>query len=147
MPNSEYSQNYSFHDVDPDYDPNYTTSRREEPQLETHYSSRVYQPESTETNRVRTHLNFKDVPKEYWDSDALKIILENHDQKADSQRKMAWVALASVIILMALLVSPLIAITRIEALVGLISTFVVARISLVGFFFGAQAYITRTNSR
>jgi len=81
------------------------------------------------------------------DSDQLKIYLENQDRKSDSQRRMAWIALFSVIVLLIFLLFPVIPIERLDALIGIITTFIISMVSIVGFFFGSQAWMSRPINR
>ena len=77
------------------------------------------------------------------DSDALRVYLENQDQKADSQRRMAWIALTSGILAFVALLFPVIPVERVNALDGVITTFFLSQASIVGLYFGAQAYMSR----
>lgn len=70
------------------------------------------------------------------------IELENKDKKADQQRRMAWIAMLSMLLVTALLFSPLISIERIEALSSLINMFYIAQAGVVAAFFSATAYMT-----
>lgn len=80
---------------------------------------------------------------------AAKLIeLENIDQKADQQRRMAWVAMLSMLILTALLFLPILPDSRVEILADVISMFYVANAGIIAAFFGANAYMTmnKTNT-
>jgi len=79
------------------------------------------------------------------DQEARLIELENKDRKADSQRRMAWIALLAAVITVIVLVGPWIPVERIAVLDGVLSTFFLAMASIVGFFFGAQAYMSRND--
>jgi len=68
---------------------------------------------------------------------------ENRDKKEDQQRRMAWIAMLSMIIFTAVLFSPLISAERVAALSDLLSMFYIAQAGVVATFFGAQAYINR----
>lgn len=68
---------------------------------------------------------------------------DNRDKKEDQQRRMAWIAMLSMIIFTAILFSPLISAERVAALADLLSMFYIAQAGVVATFFGAQAYINR----
>lgn len=72
-----------------------------------------------------------------------EIDLENRDKKEDQQRKMAWIAMLSMLGFTALLFTPLVSAERVEAMSDLLSMFYIAQAGVVATFFGAQAYITR----
>lgn len=72
-----------------------------------------------------------------------KIIeLENSDKKADQQRKMAWVAMCSMLLLTVLLFMPFLPDTRVSILADIISMFYVANAGIIAAFFGANAYMS-----
>jgi len=68
---------------------------------------------------------------------------ENRDKKEDQQRRMAWIAMLSMIGFTAVLFSPIISAERVAALSDLLSMFYIAQAGVVATFFGAQAYINR----
>lgn len=68
---------------------------------------------------------------------------ENRDKKEDQQRRMAWIAMWSMLIFTALLFLPIISPERVAALSDLLSMFYIAQAGVVATFFGAQAYINR----
>jgi len=69
--------------------------------------------------------------------------LENRDKKEDQQRRMAWMAMISMIIFTVFLFLPVVSNERVEALSDLLSMFYIAQAGVVASFFGAQAYINR----
>jgi len=69
--------------------------------------------------------------------------LENRDKKEDQQRRMAWMAMASMIVFTVFLFLPVVSNERVEALSDLLSMFYIAQAGVVASFFGAQAYINR----
>lgn len=69
--------------------------------------------------------------------------VENRDKKEDQQRRMAWIAMLSMIIFTAILFSPIISAERVAALSDLLSMFYIAQAGVVATFFGAQAYINK----
>jgi hypothetical protein len=75
-----------------------------------------------------------------------EIEIENKDKREDQQRRMAWVAMISMLVCTALLFVPLVSAERIEALSDLLSMFYIAQAGIVATFFGSQAYMTVTKS-
>jgi len=69
--------------------------------------------------------------------------LELREEKADAQKRMSWVALVSMLIFTIVLFSPIISDNRVSALADLLGLFYIAQASIVGFYFGAQAYMSR----
>lgn len=69
------------------------------------------------------------------------IELENKDKKEDQQRRMAWVAMASMLIFTAMLFSPMVDVDRVAALADLIGLFYIAMAGIVAAFFGSAAYM------
>lgn len=69
--------------------------------------------------------------------------LENRDKKEDQQRRMAWMAMISMIVFTVFLFLPVVSNERVEALSDLLSMFYIAQAGVVASFFGAQAYINR----
>lgn len=70
------------------------------------------------------------------------IELENSDRKADQQRRMAWVAMCSMLVLTVLLFMPFLPDSRVTILADIISMFYVANAGIIAAFFGANAYMT-----
>ena len=68
---------------------------------------------------------------------------ENEDKRQDQQRRMASVAMWSMIVVTCVLLSPIIPIERIESLVGIMTTFYLSQAAVVSAFFGATAYLNR----
>jgi hypothetical protein len=71
------------------------------------------------------------------------IQIENNDKMQDQQRLMAWVAMLSTIIAVFALLSPFIAIERMNAASGFLNTFLVAQTGIVVGFMGATAWAKR----
>ena len=66
--------------------------------------------------------------------------LENIDEMMDQHRAMAWVAMGSVCIAVAVLFTPLIAIERLNSISGFLNTFLVAQSGIVATFFGFSTW-------
>lgn len=71
------------------------------------------------------------------------IELENRDKKEDQQRRMAWIAMWSMLVFTLVLFTPFIDVERIKALDNILGMFYIAQAGIVATFFGAQAYINR----
>ena len=69
--------------------------------------------------------------------------LELREEKAEAQKRMSWVSLVAMIIVTILLMSPAISETRVEALSNLVGMFYLACASIIGFYFGATAYMSK----
>ena len=69
------------------------------------------------------------------------IDLENKDKKEDQQRRMAWVAMISMVLVTIALFSPMIDVERVAALADLVSMFYIAQAGVVAAFFGSAAYM------
>jgi hypothetical protein len=69
--------------------------------------------------------------------------LELREEKADAHRRMAWVAILSMIAFTAVLFSPIVSESRVAALADLLGLFYIAQASIVGAFMGVTAWMSR----
>lgn len=69
------------------------------------------------------------------------IDLENKDKKEDQQRRMAWVAMVSMLLVTVALFTPMVDAERVAALADLIGMFYIAMAGVVAAFFGSAAYM------
>lgn len=69
--------------------------------------------------------------------------LELKEEKADAQRRMSWVSILSMLVATIVLFSPIVSDARVAALADLLGLFYVSLASIVGFYFGAQAYMSK----
>ena len=69
--------------------------------------------------------------------------LELREEKAEAQKKMSWIAIISMVLFTIVLFTPLIKESRVAALADLLGLFYLAQASVVGFYFGAQAYMSK----
>tara|TARA_Y100000114_G_C11752192_1_gene324952 strand:- start:196 stop:516 length:321 start_codon:yes stop_codon:yes gene_type:complete len=69
--------------------------------------------------------------------------MEIAEEKSDSQRRMAWVCLLSVLVLTVLLVSPAVAVPRVDALSDLVGLFYISMAGVIGAHMGVQAWMSR----
>ncbi len=72
--------------------------------------------------------------------------LELREEKADSQRRMAWTAILSMIVFTMLLFSPIISDSRVEALADLLGLFYIAQAGVVGAYMGVTAWMSKSTS-
>jgi len=69
--------------------------------------------------------------------------LELREEKADSQRNMAWVAMISMVMFSIFLMLPMMPDSRVKALSDLLGLFYIAQASIVAAYFGATAFMSR----
>jgi|TARA_R110002020_G_scaffold317990_1_gene533605 hypothetical protein len=69
--------------------------------------------------------------------------LELREEKADAQKRMAWVAVASMVGFALLPLIPWIPEARLQFLASLSDMLFLSQASIVGFYFGAQAYMAK----
>lgn len=72
--------------------------------------------------------------------------IELREEKADSQRRMAWVAILSMIVFTVLLFSPIISDARVSALADLLGLFYIAQAGVVGAYMGVTAWMSKSPS-
>lgn len=72
--------------------------------------------------------------------------LELREEKADSQRRMAWVAIISMIVFTVLLFSPMVSDSRVSALADLLGLFYIAQAGVVGAYMGVTAWMSKGQS-
>lgn len=69
--------------------------------------------------------------------------MEITEEKSDSQRRMGWVCLLSMVLLTVLLVSPAVSETRVDALSDLVGLFYISMAGIVGAHMGVQAWMQK----
>ena len=69
--------------------------------------------------------------------------IERDNLKQAAQRRMAWVAIWSMIIFTIVLFSPLVSDARVNALADLLGLFYIAQAGVVGAFMGVSAWMSR----
>ena len=72
-----------------------------------------------------------------------RLELELREEKADTQKRMAWMAMASMIIFTIVLFSPIISDNRVTALADLLGLFYIAQAGVVGSYMGVTAWINK----
>jgi len=70
--------------------------------------------------------------------------LELREEKAEAQKRMSWVAMGSMLIVTAILFTPVVSIEKLAGLEELLGMFYIAQASIVAFYFGATAYMSRS---
>lgn len=69
--------------------------------------------------------------------------LELREEKADTQRRMAWIAILSMIIFTSVLFSPMVSDSRVQALADLLGLFYIAQAGVVGAYMGVTAWMSK----
>lgn len=72
--------------------------------------------------------------------------LELREEKADTQRKMAWVAMVSMLIFTIALFSPIVSDSRVQALADLLGLFYIAQAGVVGAYMGFTTWMSRSDN-
>ena len=71
------------------------------------------------------------------------IELELREEKADTQKQMAWVAMASMIVFSLMLFFPIIPEKRVQQLGDILGLFYIAQAGVVGAYMGFTSYMNR----
>lgn len=87
-----------------------------------------------------------EVTDEEMERATMMLELELKEEKSDTQRRMSWVAIASMIVFTIFLFSPFIKDTRVAALADLLGLFYIAQASIVGAYFGISGYMSSKGS-
>jgi len=69
--------------------------------------------------------------------------LELQEEKCETQKQMAWVAMVSMIIFSILLYTPIISETRVNALGDILGLFYIAQAGVVGAYMGVTAWMSK----
>ena len=69
--------------------------------------------------------------------------IERDNRKQSAQRRMAWVAIWSMIVFTIVLFSPMVSDQRVQALADLLGLFYIAQAGVVGAFMGVSAWMSR----
>ena len=69
--------------------------------------------------------------------------LELQEEKADSQRKMAWTAVISMCLFALLPIAPFVPSDRLDTLASISDMLFLSQASIVGLYFGATAYMSK----
>ena len=71
------------------------------------------------------------------------LAIQLREQKADSQQRMAWVSLSSMVVYSILPLLPFIPESRLSTLASLSDMLFLSQASIVGLYFGATAYMAK----
>lgn len=69
------------------------------------------------------------------------------ERRQNHQRKMAWVAMISMIVFTVILFSPIVPESRLSVLVDIATMFYLAQAGVVGAYMGAEALVNRSRNR
>ena len=69
--------------------------------------------------------------------------IELREEKSEAQKKMAWVAMGSMIVFSAILFTPMVSESRVSALADLLGLFFIAQTGVVGAYMGVSAWMSR----
>ena len=70
--------------------------------------------------------------------------IELREEKADSQRRMAWVSLRSMVVFSLFPLMPFVPESRLSTLASLSDMLFLSQASIVGLYFGATAYMSKS---
>lgn len=107
---------------------------------------------STKTNMALTKPEDFDVDKDgkVTDEDIARTDrineIELREQKADTQKKMAWTSLIAMVVLTAALFIPSVSDSRVSALGTVLDLFYIAQAGIVGAYMGVTAWMARKNN-
>ena len=73
--------------------------------------------------------------------------LERQEEKAEAQKKMAWVAMVSMLGFTIFLFLPIIPDSRVSALAELLGLFYIGQASVVGAYMGFTAYMNKSKTK
>ena len=71
------------------------------------------------------------------------LAIQLREQKADSQQRMAWVSLSSMVVFALLPLMPFVPESRLSTLASLSDMLFLSQASIIGLYFGATAYMSR----
>lgn len=77
------------------------------------------------------------------EEDRLKLELELREEKAAAQKKMAWVAMVSMLVFTAALFTPTVSVDRVNSLSDLLGLFYIAQAGVVGAYMGVTAWMSK----
>lgn len=69
--------------------------------------------------------------------------LELHEEKAESQKKMAWVSLIAIIVFTVFMFSPWVPAEKVNTLTNLSDIFYVSMASIIGAYMGFTSWVAR----
>ena len=69
--------------------------------------------------------------------------IELREEKSEAQKRMAWVAMGSMIIFSGIVFTPMVTESRVSALADLLGLFYIAQAGVVGAYMGVSAWMSR----
>jgi len=95
--------------------------------------------------KVKDTLEFLEGDKRQEDLAEIRerLELELREEKADTRRRMAWIALGSMLIFTVALFTPWVSEGRVTALADLLGLFYVAQATIVGAYMGVESWMTK----
>lgn len=85
------------------------------------------------------------IEKSELDASNQLLELELREEKAETQKRMAWTAMGSMLLFTALLFTPIFSTARIESLADVLDVFYLAQAGIVGAYMGITAWMSRKN--
>lgn len=83
------------------------------------------------------------VTDEEMEQSTAMLELELREEKSDAQRRMAWIAMASMIVFTIGLFAPIFSDSRINALADILGLFYIAQAGVVGAYMGVSAWMSK----
>ena len=83
------------------------------------------------------------VTDEEMEQSTAMLELELREEKSDAQRRMAWIAMASMILFTIGLFAPIFTASRINALADILGLFYIAQAGVVGAYMGVSAWMSK----
>ena len=83
------------------------------------------------------------VTAEEMEQSTAMLELELREEKSDAQRRMAWIAMASMILFTIGLFAPIFSDSRINALADILGLFYIAQAGVVGAYMGVSAWMSK----
>lgn len=83
------------------------------------------------------------VTDEEMEQSTAMLELELREEKSDAQRRMAWIAMASMILFTIGLFAPIFTDSRINALADILGLFYIAQAGVVGAYMGVSAWMSK----
>ena len=83
------------------------------------------------------------VTDEEMEQSTAMLELELREEKSDAQRRMAWIAMASMVVFTIGLFAPIFTDSRINALADILGLFYIAQAGVVGAYMGVSAWMSK----
>ena len=83
------------------------------------------------------------VTDEELDKEKEMVEMELREEKSEAQKRMAWIAMVSMIAFSIFLFLPIVSYNRVKALADLLGLFYIAQAGVVGAYMGATAWMSK----